>query len=152
MLTKLKEENKKLKEEIKEAVNVVRIMSKTEELNLDLQRKQNEEIEKLKEEIKGIPALLEEERYKERACNERDWEDKEEEMREELEEEIKELKEENEKLKKKVEYAGEHTWSDHKQKLINEYMEMTDGWEFYREFLVEHHPDELEDDGTLYLD
>ena len=56
-IVRLSEENKKLKEEIKEAVNVVRIMSKAEELNLDLQIKQNEEIKKLKEENEKLKKL-----------------------------------------------------------------------------------------------
>tara|TARA_R100001015_G_C4633110_1_gene197601 strand:+ start:1450 stop:2538 length:1089 start_codon:yes stop_codon:yes gene_type:complete len=50
-----------------------------------------EERKKLKEELAKVPALLEEERYKERSANERDWEDKE-------EEEIEALKKENEKI------------------------------------------------------
>ena len=57
-------------------------------------------LRELKEEIKGIPDLLEEERYKERACNERDWEDKEEEIVEDLTAEIEELQEQNQELKR----------------------------------------------------
>ena len=61
------------------------------------------------------------------------------------ESEIGGLVEENEELKKKVEYAGEHTWSEHKQSLINEYMEATDGWMYYRdEFLPTYHPEEAD--------
>ena len=55
-----------------------------------------EENKKLKEEIQGIPALLEEERYKERACNERDDAD----ALEMLAEDNEELKKEIEKLEK----------------------------------------------------
>ena len=63
-MDKLKKENKALKEEIKNAVNVVKIMSKTEDLNLDLQMKQNEKIEALefvlKEEKETITHIQEE--------------------------------------------------------------------------------------------
>ena len=79
---------KKLKEEIKEAVNVVRIMSKAEELNLDLQIKQNEEIKELKEEKIAL---------------DHSWGIHSDDLKEEnkaLNEENKKLKEENEKLKK----------------------------------------------------
>ena len=62
-------------------------------------KKENEE---LKKKVEEIPSLLEEERYKERAENERDWEDKEEEERLNLESEIEELKEKGEKLREKV--------------------------------------------------
>ena len=57
------------------------------------------EIEKLKAKVAEIPDLLEEERYKERAQNEQDWEDKDEEERLDREGEIEKLEEENEKLK-----------------------------------------------------
>ena len=46
----LQEENKKCMEELAEAILVVKLMSKAEDLNLDLQGKMVEEIEELKEE------------------------------------------------------------------------------------------------------
>jgi len=49
---------KELEKELMEAVDVVRIMSKTEELNLDLQKKQNEEIERLEAENKELKEQL----------------------------------------------------------------------------------------------
>ena len=69
------------------------------------------------------------------------------------ESEIGGLVEENEELKKKVEYAGEHTWSEHKQSLINEYMEATDGWMYYRdEFLPTYHPEEADPEKVKALE
>ena len=88
-IEKLEKENKKLKDEFdgwKAAYDD------------DIREARAEGIDELKEQIEGIPALLEEERYKERACNERDWEDKEEEMRFDLENDIEKLKKENNKL------------------------------------------------------
>ena len=60
------------------------------------------ENKKLQAKVAEIPDLLEEERYKERACNERDWEDKDEEERQDREDEIEKLEAENKELKEKV--------------------------------------------------
>ena len=101
-----------------------------------------DENEKLKAKVAEIPDLLEEERYKERACNERDWEDKDEEERLDREGEIEKLKEENKKLqgdrciltklKERVEYCEgimdghddemleQKRWSDEKSQMIKE--------------------------------
>ena len=66
---------------------------------------------------------------------------------------MSDLREEIEELKKKVEYAGEHTWSERKQTLINEYMEATDGWMYYRdEFLPTYHPEEADPEKVKALE
>jgi DNA repair exonuclease SbcCD ATPase subunit len=95
----LEKENKKLNEDnTKYIEQFVELSGTCDGLWVDgLQeqvKKLKEENEKLKKEIQGIPALLEEERYKERACNERDDAEKFEELKEEneeLEEQIKTL-------------------------------------------------------------
>jgi len=84
---------KELEKELMEAVDVVRIMSKTEELNLDLQKKQNEEIERLEAENKELKEQLaikeaEQEEEANLICS--------------LKEENKRLKEENEKRFDKI--------------------------------------------------
>ena len=58
-------------------------------------------IKRLRAKVAEIPDLLEAEKYKERACNERDWEDLEEEKICDLERNVEELEEENEKLKER---------------------------------------------------
>lgn len=146
---------KKLKKDCNEAYRkglysnnetVVRYINNKKTLTCDLQttKKENEKLkrqmDKLKAEIAKIPDLLEAERYEERECNERDWEDKEEEEIDELKEEIalrleenekllrqyidgqKEialLKEENEKLKKKATECEEKEIKELKDKLSN---------------------------------
>jgi chromosome segregation ATPase len=73
------------------------------------------EIEKLKEEIAKVPALLEKERYRERATNERDFEELLEEERGHWEEERGEFIECESALKKEVEFLKEEVEISEKQ-------------------------------------
>jgi hypothetical protein len=90
-IDRLKEKNEILSEEVKMKEELIPGMEKM----IAHIKKLAEENKDLKNKVDAIPELLEEERYKERACNERDMEDKD----DELQAEIDELKEENNKLK-----------------------------------------------------
>jgi len=85
-LSSADKELKQVKEELKELQDLLNkhkdgTLLKFQEVEIEDLKEENE---KLKEELAKVPALLEEERYKERTANERDYEDKE-------EEEIKDL-------------------------------------------------------------
>ena len=75
-----------LEEQVEKMKDTFASLNSYKECNKELQKKVDE-----------IPTLLEEERYKERSCNERDYEDYEENV-DELQEEVDELKKENKTL------------------------------------------------------
>ena len=63
-----------------------------------------------------------------------------------LREEVADYEDEIESLKKRCDYAGEFTWSDRKQELINEFMEKSESWSCYREWLREYHEEDASSD------
>ena len=113
----LKKENKKLKDE-KYLPLHAEFMGKTTTSKIlkdDVISSLVEENKKLKEELAKVPALLEEERYKERAANERDDADALEmlaEDNEELKEKVKKLKKDFERIGDKLEFEGDTTCED----------------------------------------